>query len=167
MAKRRRKARKSHGRRRSHRRMHGLGEMDMAPMMMAGLGQFDYGDSGMSTTTKVLIGAAVVFVGYKLFMSKPAAAAPVSTEEVKAIAADTGAAAGAAAGGAVAEKTVAKLVVGGGSSASSSLFGLNGKGYFSGLGNLGRGYYSGWQGQGDSGTAFQAAGRGFNYGRYF
>ena len=175
MARRRRKSsarRRSYGRR--GRRMHGLGQMDlgqmdMSSMMPAGLGQFDY-SSGMSTTTKVAIGAVAAFAVYQLFLKKkaPAASAAVAAEPVAAAAgaeagAEAGAAAGAAAGAQAAEATIAK-VVRGGNAASSSLFGLNGKGYFSGLG---RGYYSGWQGQGDSGTDFQAAGRGYNYGRYF
>jgi hypothetical protein len=134
MAKRRRKSRKSHARRtrRSHRRMHGLGEME--PMSLMGLGQMDYSSpslGNMSMGAKVGIGvgvAAVLGAGvwWFFFRKSDAPAAQAGTGPKPA--------------------------------------GLAGRGYFSGLG---RGYYDGWQGQGDSGTAFQAAGRGFNYGRYF
>jgi hypothetical protein len=149
MAKRRRKSRKSYSRRRhsrAHRRMHGLGEME--PMSLMGLGQMDYSSSALgnlSMGAKVGIGvgvAALLGAGvYFFFLRKPLC----STDAEKA---DP-------------EKNKCRLA---GLSGQGYFSGLAGRGYFSGLG---RGYYDGWQGQGDSGTALQAGGRGYNYGRYF
>ena len=141
MAKRRRKSRKLHSRRRhSRRRMHGLGEME--PMSLMGLGQMDYSNESlgnMSMGAKVGIGVGVAAVlGAGVWW--------FFLRKPKAPAAQAG---------------------------SGTQQGLAGRGYFSGLAGrgyfsgLGRGYYDGWQGQGDSGTDFQAAGRGYNYGRYF
>ena len=141
MAKRRRKSRKSYSRRRhsrAHRRMHGLGEME--PMSLMGLGQMDYSNESlgnMSMGAKVGIGVGVAAV-------LGAGVYFFFLRKPKAPAAQT--ASGTQPGG------------------QGYFSGLAGRGYFSGLG---RGYYDGWQGQGDSGTEFQAAGRGYNYGRYF
>ena len=124
--------------------MHGLGEME--PMSLMGLGQMDYSSESLgnlSMGAKVGIGvgvAALLGAGVWWFMfRKP---------ECKT--------------GETPDKNNCKAPAG---LAGRGYFsGLAGRGYFSGLG---RGYYDGWQGQGDSGTAFQAAGRGYNYGRYF
>lgn len=142
MAKHRRKSRKVQSRRRnrrSYRRMHGLGEME--PMSLMGLGQMDYSTESLgnlSMGAKVGIGVGVAaLLGAGVWWFMFRKPSPEAQ----------------------ADKGTTKGLAGQG-----YFSGLAGRGYFSGLG---RGYYDGWQGQGDSGTAFQAAGRGFNYGRYF
>lgn len=142
MAKRRRKARKTSARRRSmrrsYRRMHGLGEME--PMSLMGLGahEMEYSDSALGNMS---MGAKVgIGVGVAALL-------------------------GAGVWWFMFRKPVCKAgETPAANNCRAAVSGLAGRGYFSGLG---RGYYDGWQGQGDSGTAFQAAGRGFNYGRYF
>jgi urease beta subunit len=182
--------------------MHGLGQMDMSSMMMpAGLGQFDY-SPGMSTTTKVVLGAAVVGAAYWYFFMRsplskteitlnagnaedtvevkngtitsvsPASAAPIThaiAASNKSVTFKRDPASGDLAAGAAGVKAYdIKIKPEKGEEFTAKLkINLSGAGYFSGLGSLGRGYYSGWQGQGDAGTDFQAAGRGYNYGRYF
>ena len=142
MAKHKRKAsRRRHSRRRPRR----LGEMESMGLM--GLGQMDYSNESlgnMSMGAKVGIGvgvAALLGAGvYFFFLRKPVC----KTGETPA-----------------ANNCKAPVA---GLAGQGYFSGLAGRGYFSGLG---RGYYDGWQGQGDSGTEFQAAGRGYNYGRYF
>ena len=163
MAKRRRKhSRRSHSRRR-HRR---LGQMESMSLMGLGnygtdLGNYDMGlgqvpaSNGLFSQRNLLIAGAAV-LAYVL-LRKPAGQKVVEKAaetvekagDVVKTAADTVAA------------TVSAITPSA-QTAPAATAGLAGRGYFSGLGS---GYYSGWQGQGDPGTAFQADGRGFTYER--
>lgn len=166
MAKNKRKARKSPARRRRSPRRHHLGQMDSMSLM--GLGSYDmdlgnYGmdlgqvpaSSGLFSQRNLLIAGAAV-LAYVL-LRKPAGQDVVkkAAETVEKAGEAVKSAADAAAAAVVAVAPSAQT-------APAATAGLAGRGYFSGLGS---GYYSGWQGQGDPGTAFQADGRGFTYER--
>lgn len=151
MAKHKRKASRRRHSRRRHRR---LGEVESMGLM--GLGSH-YDDSAMlgqvpsaglfSTRNLLIAGAALVAyvllrkpAGQKV-VEKAAEAVEKAGEAVKSVAEGTAAAVTAAVPPATQVTTAAQA-------------------------GLGAGYYSGWQGQGDPGTAFHADGRGFTYGRY-
>lgn len=150
MAKHKRKASRRRHSRRRHRR---LGEMESMGLMGLGnygedmmLGQVPESEGLFSKRNLLIAGAAVV--AYML-LRRPAG------QKVVEKAADAVEKAGDAVK-AVAEGAAAAVT------ASVPPAAVNGLGR---LGRLGAGYYSGYQGQGDPGTDFQADGRGFTYER--